>query len=91
MPPEKAQTIALRGIAFIFAEDALRDRFLALSGVDGMDIKTRIEDPAFLASTLEFLISHEPDLIACSDAIGETPEVLVRAWRALGGGEGQEW
>jgi len=91
MTPDTAQTIALQSAGFIFQEDDIRDRFMALSGVDVDDIRSRIADPAFLASILEFLVNFEPDLIACAETLGEKPETLVSAWRALGGGEGQEW
>lgn len=91
MDNETAQTLALQSMAFILQEDTLRDRFLALSGLGGDDIKARVEDQEFLASILEFLISFEPDLIACADALEEKPESLVTAWRSLGGGKGQEW
>ena len=91
MTPEAAQTIALQAAAFIFAEDALRDRFIALSGTGADDIRARIQEPGFLASLLEFLMGHEPDLLAFAGAAGEKPEVVVNAWRTLGGGSGQEW
>jgi hypothetical protein len=91
MTPDSPHAVALRGATFIFAEDAIRDRFLALSGVGVDEIRARIQEPDFLASLLDFLISFEPDLIACAETIDEKPEVLVSAWRALGGGAGQEW
>ncbi|WP_417462049.1 DUF3572 domain-containing protein [Kordiimonas sp.] len=91
MTVDFAQAIALRAAAFIFSEDELRDRFIALSGVGVDDIRARIEDQAFLASLLEFLMGHEPDLMAFSSYSEEKPETIVKAWRALGGGEGQEW
>ena len=82
---------ALNAVSFILAEDALRDRFLALSGLAPDEIRARIQEPDFLASVLEFLISHEPDLIDFSETINERPETIVAAWRHLGGGAGQEW
>lgn len=91
MTPDTAQAIALQAAAFIFAEDALRDRFLALSGTGPDDVRARIQDQDFLASFLEFLMGHEPDLMAFAGAAAARPEDVVRAWRALGGGEGQEW
>ena len=91
MTPENAQAIALQAAAFIFAEDQLRDRFLALSGTGAEDIRARIEDRDFLASLLEFLIGHEPDVLAFAGAAGEKPEHVISAWRALGGGEGYDW
>jgi hypothetical protein len=91
MTPDSAQAIALQAAAFIFSEDALRDRFLALSGTGVEDIRARIEDREFLASLLEFLMGHEPDVLAFAGASGEKPEHIALAWRALGGGEGQDW
>ncbi|WP_286830877.1 MULTISPECIES: DUF3572 domain-containing protein [Kordiimonas] len=91
MTPDTAQTIALQSAGFIFQEDDIRDRFMALSGVDVDDIRARIADPAFLASILEFLVNFEPDLMACAETLGEKPETLVAAWRTLGGGDGLDW
>ena len=41
-----------------------------------------------LVATLDFLMAHEPDLIAAADALGVAPPVLVAAHHALAG---QEW
>lgn len=91
MTTDHAQAVALRAAAFIFSEDELRDRFVALSGVGVEDIRARIEEQAFLASLLEFLMGHEPDLMAFASYSDEKPDTIVKAWRALGGGDGQEW
>lgn len=86
-----AETIALGALSFIVAEDDLRDRFLALSGMDSDSMRQRISDPVFLVSILDFLIAHEPDLIAFATAQDIAPDLVVKAWRQLGGGIGQEW
>ncbi len=91
MDMKKAQSIALEATAFIIENDTLRERLLALTGLDGDDIRTRLSEDAFLASLLEFLLAHEPDLLACAEATNNEPEDLIHAWRALGGGQGQEW
>lgn len=91
MTSDTAQAIALQAVAFIFSEDSLRDRFLALSGTGVDDIRARIQDRDFLASLLEFLMGHEPDLVAFANSAGERPEIVAQAWRTLGGGEGQDW
>ena len=91
MNENTASTLALSAISFIVANDVLRDRFLAMTGLDGNELKERLAEEDFLASVLEFLISHEPDLIDFAESIEEKPELIVRAWRQLGGGAGQEW
>lgn len=91
MQQEIAISIALGAISYIVSQGQLRERFLALSGLAPEDIRTNIQEIDFLSSTLEFLISHEPDLLACAEHMEEKPENLISAWRALGGGAGQEW
>lgn len=88
---ENAKSLALGALTFILSEDELRDRFLALSGMDADDMRKRIEETDFMASVLEFLLSHEPDLLAFSEYSKENPEHVIVAWRALGGGMGHEW
>lgn len=91
MNENTATTLALSAISFIVANDVLRDRFLAMTGLDGNELRERLAEKDFLASVLEFLVSHEPDLIEFSETVEEKPEQIVLAWRKLGGGEGQEW
>lgn len=91
MSPDFAAEIAYKATGFVVSEDSLRDRFLTLSGLSPDEIRSNLTSTDFQASILEFLISHEPDLISCAEALTEKPETLVQAWRALGGGVGQEW
>jgi Protein of unknown function (DUF3572) len=91
MLSETAFSYAHSAVSFILADDPLRERFLALSGLAPDELHGRIEDTDFLASVLEFLISHDPDLIAFAQAHNFKPENVVAAWRQLGGGVGQEW
>jgi hypothetical protein len=91
MDTQAASTTALEAVGYIIGDDTLRDRFLALSGTDADDLRARIVEQDFQASVLEFLISHEPDLIDFAEHIKISPETIVSAWRSLGGGEGQEW
>ena len=88
---ETALSFGLQAVTYILTEDALRERFLTLSGLSSGEIRTRIEKPDFLASALEFLINHDPDLIAFAESLNESPKTVVAAWRSLGGGVGQEW
>ena len=47
------------------------------------DIATALRLPVLLAAVLGFLESHEPDLIACADALDVKPEALIRARQQL--------
>ncbi len=91
LPNETSQAIALSACSYILGEDSLRDRFLALSGLSSDEIRLNIENTDFLVHFLEFLVMHEPDLIAFAEQASITPETAVKAWRSLGGGKGQEW
>ena len=77
------QALALSALAWTLADGDRAERLLALTGLDGRALRARIGDPAVLAATLGFLESHEPDLVACAEAIGTTPSALVAAARAL--------
>lgn len=91
MQNETSDIVALRAFTFIMENDDLRERFLALTGLDVENLRATLSSPSTLASILEFLISHEPDLIEAASAQKLNPEQLVAAWRDLGGGVGQEW
>ncbi|MBL4836112.1 MAG: DUF3572 domain-containing protein [Kordiimonadaceae bacterium] len=91
MHQETAQTMALTALTYILSDDDLQARFLSLTGLSENEIRHRIEDSNFLAGILDFLVSHEPDLLAFAENANKKPEHIVSAWRKLGGGIGQEW
>ena len=91
MPEQQYEIIALKALGYIVSEDALRDRFVALTGLDSDTLRESLDQLGTLASILEFLVSHEPDLIAAAAAQDVSPDTLVKAWRALGGGAGQDF
>jgi len=91
MQKEEAETIALQGVSFIFEDDDATARYCSLTGISISEVKENIGNSDFLLSILDYFINFEPDLIALASARDTTPEVIVRAWRTLGGGVGQEW
>ncbi len=78
-----ASALALHALAWILADDGRAERLLALTGLDADTLRARATDPSVLAATLSFLESHEPDLVACADAIGHPPQALVAARQRL--------
>ena len=69
-------TLLLQALAHIIADPALRDRFLALTGLDGAGLRARAGEPATLAAVEAFLAGHEPDLLAVAHALGVEPSAL---------------
>ncbi len=76
-------TLALEALIWVLGDDRRAERLLSLTGLDGDAIRQRITDPSLLAAVLDFLASHEPDLVACAQATGHSPEALIRARERL--------
>ena len=80
---EEAEPLALSALGWILSDAARAQRLLSLTGLSPDDLRARIEDRALLAEVLRFLEAHEPDLIACAEALEAAPEQLVEARRRL--------
>ncbi|WP_298398790.1 DUF3572 domain-containing protein [Sphingobium sp.] len=80
---EEAATLALMALGWTLSDSARADRLLALTGLDVDALRTGIGNPAILAAVLTFLADHEPDLIACAEAIDTTPAALIAAQERL--------
>jgi hypothetical protein len=76
--PDSA-TLALSALAWTLSDQPRADRLLALTGLAPDELRARAGDPGLLAALLGFLESHEPDLLACADALAVKPEAIVRA------------
>ena len=81
---EDASTLALMALAWTLGDEQRADRLLALTGLDADTLRAGINDKMVLRAVLDFLADHEPDLIACADAIDTTAEKLITARRELG-------
>ena len=77
--------LALLALGWTLGDSTRAERLLALTGLTPDDLRQRLDDLGVLAATLGFLEAHEPDLIACADALEVTPAELVAARRALEG------
>lgn len=81
-PPEP-DVLALSALAWTLAEEGRAQRLLALTGLAAEDLRDRLGEPSVLAAVLGFLEAHEPDLVACADALGVDPGALAEARRRL--------
>ncbi|HWA92361.1 MAG TPA: DUF3572 domain-containing protein [Rhizomicrobium sp.] len=75
LTPDGCATLALNGLAFLAGSGPDMDRFLDLSGSDRDSLRARADEPDFLVSILDFLLSNEELLIRFCDDF----EVDVRA------------
>ena len=75
--------VALHALGWTLGDDRRAERFLALTGLTPDDLRARLDEPATLAAALRFLEAHEPDLIACAEAIGVAPGDLPELRRRL--------
>jgi hypothetical protein len=76
--------LALSALVWTLQDDARAERLLAVTGLDADTLRASLAEPALLAGTLGFLEAHEPDLVACAQALGVKPEALVAARDRLG-------
>ena len=75
--------LALSALGWALADEARAQRLLALTGLSPDDLRQRLTEPVLLAAILAFLEAHEPDLVACAEALGVGPDALVEARRWL--------
>lgn len=80
-----ACVVALRALAWLCADEQRADRLLALTGLDAPALRAGAGERRMQAAVLAFLAAHEPDLIACADALDLPPATLAAAARALEG------
>ena len=79
--PDDDMALALSALTWILSDGGRAERLLALTGLDVAGLRSRIHDPMLHQAIFSFLDAHEPDLVACADALAVRPERLVRAER----------
>jgi hypothetical protein len=80
---DDGNVIALQALVWILGDPPRAQRLLDLTGIDPSALRDRLGDPSMLDAVLGFLEAHEPDLIACADALGQKPEALIAARRGF--------
>ena len=76
-PEETAAAI----LGWLANEPDMLGRFLALSGLQPNQLRGAVNDPGFLAGMIDFLVSHEPTVLAFCEASNTSPETVEAAWR----------
>lgn len=78
-PAHDAATLALGALGWVLADADRAGRLLALTGLTPDALRAGLDSPALLGAVLDFLASHEPDLIAAAAALGIEPAELIAA------------
>ncbi|MBW0143854.1 DUF3572 family protein [Sphingomicrobium clamense] len=78
-----AEALALQALAATLADEKRAERLLALTGITPDELRGRLGDPSLLVACLDFLESHEPDLLAVAELMATSPETIVAARRSL--------
>jgi hypothetical protein len=73
------QDTAVAVLGWLASEPEMFGRFLALTGVEPSQVRGLINDSGFLAGMLDFLMQHEPTLMAFCEASGTSPEAVAAA------------
>ena len=60
---DEAETLALKALEFVIADQELQNQFLSSSGMSAKAIHDSIQDTSFLGGVLGFLLGRETDLV----------------------------
>lgn len=91
MQREAAETIAIRALGWIAADEELAGAFLGGTGASAGEVAARARDPDFQVAVLDFLTSDDEIVRAFCDAEGLPYEAPLAARRAIPGGEDVHW
>lgn len=88
---DAAETLAMRALAWLIADDDLLAVFVGSSGVSEQDLRVRLAEPELLASVLDFLMQDDAWIVRFCDAAGLAYEAPMQARAALPGGTPMHW
>ena len=79
------RNLAVEALAFLAADEARLERFLAVTGLGPHNLRRAAADPGFLVSVLDYLAGDERLLVAFAAEKGLKPENVMRAFESLRG------
>jgi len=91
MQQDSAETIALRALGWLAANDELFPVFLGATGAAETDLRTRAAEPEFLGAVLDFLMMDDAWVVAFCDSEGLSYQTPMMARAALPGGAQVSW
>lgn len=82
-PAADPAALALGALGWVLADQGRAERLLALTGLTPEALRGGLGDPGVLGAVLDFLASHEPDLVAAADFLQIEPADLMAARERL--------
>ncbi len=91
MTRDAAETLALRALGWLAANEELMPVFLGSSGADAETLGDAARDPAFLGAVLDFIVMDDGWVMAFCDAEGVAYDQPFAARAMLPGGDQVHW
>lgn len=91
MNQDRAESIALKALAFLVSDEELLPVFMGSSGVSADDLRQGAGDPAFLGSVLDFILMDDQWVIRFCDEHKLDYNDIHPARYSLPGGEQVNW
>lgn len=91
MTPDRAETIALRALAWLVSNDELLPVFLGATGADLAGLKAGADQPALQIAVLDFICMDDAWVRSFCTAADLPPDTPFQARQALPGGASVHW
>ena len=88
---EPAEALARDVLVWILGQEDVLPQFLTAGGLSPDELRARIDDPAFLAAVLDFLLTDDALIRGFCDAEGLGYDRPLAARRLLPGGASFDW
>ena len=75
---EYAETIALKAVYFILADDKIKEDFITISGIQPSSFEGLVKNPEFFGGILDFLLTNEEKLLEFCKECEIAPEEPAR-------------
>ncbi len=82
-PSIDPEVMGIAALQFLSSDDDLMMRFLALSGLRADELRAAAYQPGFLVGVLDFILAHEPTVMAFAEHATVSPDQIQRARTAL--------
>ena len=79
----QAESLAYEALVWALSDSIRARRLLDLTGLDPQGLRDDIGSAAVQSAILGFLLDHEPDLLACAEALARSPGDIARARHIL--------
>ncbi|MFK7764829.1 MAG: DUF3572 domain-containing protein [Roseobacter sp.] len=88
---DSAETLGLKVLGWLAANEELLPVFQNASGVSEADIRANAGDAQFLGAVLDFVMMDDAWVVGCCEALSVPNTSIFEARQALPGGEQVNW